>query len=315
VHLSDPQIGRDPVDAQAFRAVVKRVNALRPAPRFVVMTGDLTDHNAPDDEVEEFQAIRRELLAPSYLVPGNHDVSFDPSPTTLRRYRRIFGETPYRFDEGPVSFIGLDAQLYNARRRTDRADRAAAKQWRTLVKLVKSASSDGQRIVILMHIPSVPSFFHNRVKRHWQPEWLVRYRALVRKYGVEAELAGHTHKDETYVVGTTRILIAPPISRKYEREPSFRVFRVTQTGLWMRQIYLSDRLKARNYELDVVGLDRARYARWWEEMTTPQLVEMWERRYAGDPPPTLKRKLGRRYRSFHLRPYSFQPKDGLEDRF
>jgi len=315
VHISDPQIGRDPVDADAFRAVVARVNDLKPPPRFVLLTGDLTDHNAPPEEVDLFEAIRGELKVKSHLVPGNHDVSFDPNPTSLRRYRRIFGETPYRFDEGPIAFIGLDAQLYNARRRTDKADGEARRQWRKLVALFESARSQGQRIIVFMHIPSVPSFFHNRIKRHWQPEWLKRYRALITKYGVEAELSGHTHKDETYVVGETKILIAPPVSRKYEREPGFRVFDVTPAGLSMRQIYLSDAMKDRSYAIDLTALDRARYTQWWRGMDTKGLAEMWARRYAGDPPPALGSKLSRRYRAFHLRPYSFQPKDGLEDRF
>ena len=47
------------------------------------------------------------------------------------------------------------------------------------------------------------------------------------------------------------MLNAPPISLKYEREPSYRLFRVTEDGLMFRQVYLTEEGSSLSYQLDL----------------------------------------------------------------
>ena len=315
VHITDPHIGRDPADARAFRRVVAIVNDLQTRPRFVLITGDLTDHFMVHEEVEEFEAIRAQLKMPSHVVVGNHDVSFDPTPARMKKSDATWEPTPYRFDEGPLAFIGVNSQLYNARRRTSAANGAARQQWKKLVGLVRDARNHDRRVVLFMHIPSVPILFENRIKRAWQPKWLLRYRKMIRQYDVEAELAGHFHKDETYFVGETAILVAPPISTKYERRASLRIFRVTPTGLAFRQLYVDRDMDSFSYTFDLHAIGGAQYRKWVGELPPRLLADLWLRRYAGSPTPALVPSLARRYRAFQILPYEHQPPDGLTLRF
>lgn len=93
-------------------AAVRHLNALRPQPDFVMVTGDLVDGGAPDEYVN-FRHIVSALDSPFCLLPGNHD--------DRANLRAAFSEHGYWPSEGarlhyviedlPLRLICLDTVL------------------------------------------------------------------------------------------------------------------------------------------------------------------------------------------------------------
>jgi 3',5'-cyclic AMP phosphodiesterase CpdA len=90
---------------------IARINALRPAPDVVLVTGDLVDGGLPE-EYARLRALLRRLPCPAYVIPGNHD--------DRERLREAFradeylpaaGYLQYVVDDYPLRLIGLDSLL------------------------------------------------------------------------------------------------------------------------------------------------------------------------------------------------------------
>jgi Icc protein len=99
------------VDTAAYLAeAIAFVNALRPLPEYVVMTGDLVNTgNAA--EYEHFVTVMRALRVPYFATAGNHDerAAFRASLTPAV-YGRASGKRIYfAVDDYPVRLIGLEA--------------------------------------------------------------------------------------------------------------------------------------------------------------------------------------------------------------
>src|ERR1700751_674411 len=111
--ISDPQFGmyaKDSNFAQEtanFEFAVANLNRLRP--RFIVVCGDLVNRQGDADEIAEYKRILKEVdpSIPVYNVAGNHDVGNVPTPESLARYRRNFGEDYYTFSFGDFEGIVL----------------------------------------------------------------------------------------------------------------------------------------------------------------------------------------------------------------
>lgn len=325
VHITDTHVGKIPEtpagpvdDAAAFKEVIDAINGLSPVPGFILITGDLTD-DWQEDEIRRFKDLRKTLNAPSYVVGGNHDVTFDPAPAHMVSWDESFPDAPlpYDFQVQDLVFIGFDSQLYNSRRVDRSADEIAERQWVELVRRVKEAQGQGKRIFLFSHIPAVPSFFRQKVKASWATPYLEPYLRLLREGAVEATLTGHLHRDELYVQGSTLILNAPPVSRWETRDTSFRLYRVTEQGLMYRQIYTGPDSEARSYEVDLHGLTGESYGAWIDGLDDRGLRRLWEHRYAGDD--AAERMYGQlhraHFRAFLKDPFSYQPTHGIERRF
>lgn len=282
VHISDPHVGRKS-DAESFAVAIEAIERLEPPPSFVVITGDLTE-SFRDAEVLYLKHLVDRFTLPVLLVPGNHDVGFDPTPHSISKWNAAFPQfaTPYQRDFGPVRVVAMDAQLYNARRANREVTSEANRQWKAMVKLVRDARRDGRRTIMAYHIPIVPNFFRQRVSGSWRAADMRKMRALLAKEHVEATLTGHLHRDESYLQDRTWMLNAPPISLKYEREPSYRLFRVTESGLMFRQVYLTEEGSSLSYQLDLHDQNAARLDARVDAMNVAELERLWAYRYAGD---------------------------------
>jgi outer membrane protein assembly factor BamB len=106
VHGSDLHIGGGQgIDEAAANNVFDQVALTEPRAHFVVVTGDLTQANEP----EQFQVVKRAvdgLGVPFVPVPGNHDW-YDGGTA----YRANMGPPTYSFDAGGVHFVVLDESL------------------------------------------------------------------------------------------------------------------------------------------------------------------------------------------------------------
>jgi 3',5'-cyclic AMP phosphodiesterase CpdA len=128
---------------------VAAVNALSPAPDFIVFTGDLT-HTTDDPQERRrrlagFRDIVKALKNPTIrFMPGEHDASLDRGEA----FREFFGPTRYTFDHKGVHFIVLDNV-------SDPAARLGDEQLAWLAADLKGRQAD-DRIVVLTHRPLFP---------------------------------------------------------------------------------------------------------------------------------------------------------------
>jgi 3',5'-cyclic AMP phosphodiesterase CpdA len=107
--LSDPHLGadwldRDPVPALA--AAVEAVEALRPEPDAVLVSGDLAEHGAEAEYAQARELLGR-LRGPVYVLAGNHD-----DRAGVRKHFGLAGAggEPIRYsvDLGPLRLVVLD---------------------------------------------------------------------------------------------------------------------------------------------------------------------------------------------------------------
>jgi alkaline phosphatase D len=311
VHISDTHVGRKS-DAEAFAQAIEAIERILPTPAFVVVTGDLTE-SFRDAEVLYLKHLVDRFTLPVLLVPGNHDVGFDPNPQSIAKWNQAFPNfaTPYQRDFGPLRVIAMDSQLYNARRANREVNAEGKRQWKAFTKRVRASRKEGRRTILAYHIPIVPNFFRQRVKANWRAADMKRMRKLLARQHVEASLTGHIHRDETYLEDRTWMLNAPPISLKYDREPSYRLFRVTPEGLMFRQIYWTMEGASLSYQMDLHGHTAADLDKAVEAMSVADLEELWGYRYAGDVgTERLFRTLNiHQFTNYLANPFKFQPKD------
>ena len=125
---------------------IDAVNALQPAPDFVVLTGDLT-HTTDDPRerrkrMAEVRDIVARLKVPRvHCLPGEHDAALDAG----RAFREFFGETHYAFDHKGVQFIALDNV-------SDPAALIGAEQLAWLAGELKALPADAP-VVVFTHRP------------------------------------------------------------------------------------------------------------------------------------------------------------------
>lgn len=110
VAASDSHTGLDRLVLDELVQSLWQATDIVPQPHFVVMTGDITQSNAPD----QFQMVldaTAGFATPYVPVPGNHDW-YDGGEA----YRSFFGPPTYSFDAGGVHFVVLnDAASFDAR--------------------------------------------------------------------------------------------------------------------------------------------------------------------------------------------------------
>src|SRR5262245_30859140 len=113
VQISDTHIGfkgqANPDATATLQQVVDRVNAMRPAPAFVLHTGDQTHGQKPgafDTVAEILKGVRAERV---FYVPGEHDVFLDGGKEYFGRYGQgtVGGRGWQSFDYKGTHFVGL----------------------------------------------------------------------------------------------------------------------------------------------------------------------------------------------------------------
>jgi len=142
VVCADPQLGmttlnRDWVaEIEYCKAAVKKINSLQPRPKFACVCGDLIDmeesfyNNNPnalaqwdkdycdqvkEQQVQDFKDIFNEMHPDIALicVCGNHDIGNRPTPETISRFRKDFGDEYLAFWANGTYNIILNNVLFN----------------------------------------------------------------------------------------------------------------------------------------------------------------------------------------------------------
>jgi 3',5'-cyclic-AMP phosphodiesterase len=192
VQISDTHIGfkgqanSDPV--ATLQQVVDRVNALRPAPAFVLHTGDQTHGQkagAFDTVAEILKGVKNERI---FYVPGEHDVFLDGGKEYLGRYGRgtVGGRGWQSFDYMGTHFVGLVNVL---RYKGEGVGALGEEQIEWLEEdLAPLASSTP--VVVFAHVPLWAVY----PQWGWTTEDAERALAYLRRFGSVTVLNGHIHQ-------------------------------------------------------------------------------------------------------------------------
>jgi hypothetical protein len=211
VQISDTHIGfrkeANPDIVGSLRHAMAEINALQPAPAFVVHTGDVS-HLSKPEEFGQARELLQELHVRVHTIPGEHD-TIDEGVTG---YLKFFdhdgnGKAWYSFDQGGVHFIGLNNVL-NFKMGTLAALGDEQLAW---MKADLAHVSHSTPIVVLGHIP---------LWTIWEPwGWgtadSAQAMALLRPYGSVTVLNGHIHqvlqKVEGHIALHTAMSLAYPL--------------------------------------------------------------------------------------------------------
>ena len=192
VQISDTHVGfkgeANPDAAATLRQVVERVNALRPAPAFVLHTGDQTHGQkagAFDTVAEILKGVRAER---TFYVPGEHDVFLDGGTEYLSRYGpgTVGGRGWQSFDYKGTHFVGLVNVL---KYKGEGMGALGEDQLEWLKKDVAPLSSSTP-VVVFSHVPLwavYPAW-------GWTTEDAERALASLRRFGSVTVLNGHIHQ-------------------------------------------------------------------------------------------------------------------------
>lgn len=194
VQLSDTHWGysgpANPNADMTLTKAVAAVNALDPAPDFVVFTGDLT--HTTDDPAErrrrmaQFRQIVAELKVRQHrYMPGEHDASLDQGEA----FREFFGPTHYSFDHKGVHFIALDNVSAPGAKIGD-------EQLAWLKSDLSTQSTDAP-IVVLTHRP----LFDLAPRWDWATRDGSQAIALLMPYRNVTVFYGHIHQENHHLTG------------------------------------------------------------------------------------------------------------------
>jgi 3',5'-cyclic-AMP phosphodiesterase len=189
--ISDSHIG---FNADANRDVtgtlqqaIARLNALQPAPAFLLHTGDLTHGQKPS----EFEALAENLKSASakqvFYVPGEHDVFADGGKEFLTRHGKgMAGNGWQSFDYQGVHFIGLNnvADL-----KAGGMGSLGKDQLEWLEKDVEGVASSTP-LVVFAHIPLWAVY----PQWGWGTEDSAQALSYLRRFGSVTVLNGHIHQ-------------------------------------------------------------------------------------------------------------------------
>lgn len=196
VQIADPQLGfcDEGQDwhwtVDNLKATVARVNALKPA--FVIITGDLIHNWKSAEQAEAYreQIGRIDASIPVFQLPGNHDMP-KYAAAAVAKYRAAYGYDRFAFAYNGSAFIGLNSNPMVCDSETARADARAQLEWfEQQLKRFRKCN----HIFVFSHHPLTMSP-DTRVTHKSSYDELFRseYAALMKRYGVRAVFAGHTH--------------------------------------------------------------------------------------------------------------------------
>ncbi len=192
VQISDTHVGfkgqANPDAAVTLQQVVDRVNALRPAPAFVLHTGDQTHGQkagAFDTVAEILKGVKTDRI---FYVPGEHDVFLDGGTEYLARYGKgtVGGRGWQSFDYKGTHFVGLvNVMKYKGEGMGALGD----EQLEWLEKDVAPLSTSTP-IVVFSHVPLWAVY----PQWGWTTEDAERGLGYLRRFGSVTVLNGHIHQ-------------------------------------------------------------------------------------------------------------------------
>lgn len=189
MHIKPPgRLAYRKVDtAAALARCVSHLNALKPRPELVLVTGDLTDIGT-EEEYALFRELMEPLRIPYFVIPGNHD--------ERGALRRVLPEATYRpggseflqytIEEYPVRLIGLDSLVPGEPYGELGPEKLA---WLD----AQLSTAAGRPTVLFMHHPPFLTGIHHMDVQNCRDGSALG--ALIERHAqVQALLCGHVHR-------------------------------------------------------------------------------------------------------------------------
>ena len=202
VQISDTHIGfkgqANSDSTVTLKQVIDRVNALQPAPAFVLHTGDQTHGQKPgafDTVAEMLKGVKTERI---FYVPGEHDVFLDGGTEYLSRYGKgtVGGHGWQSFDYKGTHFVGLINVL---KYKGEGMGALGQDQIEWLEKDLAPVSASTP-VVVFAHVPLWSVY----PKWGWVTEDAERALGYLKRFGSVTVLNGHIHQVLTKVEGSVR---------------------------------------------------------------------------------------------------------------
>ncbi|SIP93841.1 phosphodiesterase [Marinobacterium stanieri] len=175
-----------------LQRAVEHLNAMRPQPDLVLITGDLGDFGRVEEYRQARQALDR-LQMPFYLVPGNHD--------ERQALRDAFVDHSYLFQadthlsyviEGlPLRLVGLDTSV------PGKPHGELDGMRRDWLETALSQAPERRTLLFMHHPPVAVGLDHMDVQRLHGSDELAT--ALQRHPQVELILCGHLHRPVEFI--------------------------------------------------------------------------------------------------------------------
>lgn len=196
-HVSDLHFGR--VDPAAVEGLLGSLEETRPD--LVVVSGDLTQA-ARREEFVQARAFLDRLPAPSFVVPGNHDLPpWNPIERLFRpyrRYRRFIGEElePVWCD-AELALVGMKSPRRLPPNLNRAAGRIGERQLERALARLDALPPHLERIVVVHHPLLLPEDPRRRLPSHAYTEGASQALAAFTRHRVRLVLSGHLHLSYT----------------------------------------------------------------------------------------------------------------------
>ena len=230
VQMSDTQIGfwdDSPAWCHSdslMKAAVDAANALNPA--CVIITGDLVDNPAEPLQDSIFTTRLKEIEAPVYTIPGNHDYHAASEQERLD-YIALRGSDRFSFKDKGCAFIGINSNIIK-----EGSEELEAEQWTWLGKALAAARGCRYTFVFLHHpivreaLDEEEDYFNFPVGKRR------KYIDLFKQYGVDIVFSGHCHQEyEAEGEGMSFITAGPVCNPLGHGYPGFNVVKVGRDGV------------------------------------------------------------------------------------
>jgi len=215
--LTDPHTTRGTKDDQAlyrgrFDEVIRQVNRARV--NLVLIAGDLTQ-GGQADEIADFKAEAARFQAPTFWVPGNHDVGNKRLPGSaevgvtaekVAAYEAALGPSFYAQTVAGIRVIGLNSSLFGSG--------LLREQQMEEFLVAQIAQPSPLRTVVFMHYPPFLKSADEKGGTYWNIEPAPRQRLLatLQRGGVNILLTGHLHYQLINHYNGMLIVTSAPVS-------------------------------------------------------------------------------------------------------
>ena len=227
VQMGDPQIGMSNYtgDLARFSRAVSVINNLQP--QFVLICGDMVD-KASEQSFNDFNSARGALSVPSYCIPGNHDIGYQPDAASLELYRTNFGDDYFVFTYEGDSFVCANTQLWKKK-----VPEESEKHDRWFADALTAAAAESRNVFVVLHYPFFVAKPDEKEHTFNLPiEKRKELLAVCSSNNVSAVLAGHAHRAFTNEYNGIQLVNSETTSINIDKKPfGFRLWRVGRESL------------------------------------------------------------------------------------
>jgi 3',5'-cyclic AMP phosphodiesterase CpdA len=192
-HLSDLHFGR--INPAAVDGLLRSLKDARPD--LVIVSGDFTQA-ARTEEFIAARAFLDRLPAPTFAVPGNHDLPpWNPIERLLRpyaRYRRFIAEELEPFwSDAEVGIVGMKSPQRLPHNLNRAIGRISERQLERVLARLDALPKDLVRVVVVHHPLLLPKVQRHPLPSHAFTRGAGRALAAFARHQVRLVLSGHLH--------------------------------------------------------------------------------------------------------------------------